>query len=479
MLNLKFKAISGAKWGLTETIVSNIVNFLVILFLTRELVPEDFGLIAMLAIFLSLSQVIIDSGFSQAIIQRNKDVTEKDCSTLFTATFSISIVIYILFFILSENIGDFFDRNELALIVKIIFIGVIINTFSIVPKAILSINMDFKSQALSTIFAMFMSALVAIYLVLSGFGFWAIVSLSITKSLVSSLLLIYFSKWKPKIYFNIESFNKYFSFGKNLLLAGLINTFTKNIYSLIIGKYTGARALGIYNQSESFSNLLANNIINITQKITFPILSSVKDERKRLLDIYKKVMSLTMFISFPILFGFASISDEFVLIFLSEEWIEMSVILMFLSMARAISPISMFNVSLLSAIGRADLILKIDSIKLPITIIVLLITLPFGIEFVAFGQLINTLMFFIVNSYYSGALFNYGFTEQCKLLYKTLFASLAMFSVNQSFQLTNIYSSLILKIILGAVVYYTICKLMNVKWITYIERYLLASIRGG
>lgn len=477
-MNLKLKAKTGVKWSLIETVVSNFINFLVIIFLTKTLMPEDFGLVAMLTIFIGFSQVIVDSGFSQAIIQRNKGVTKKDCSTIFTTSFLISVFIYIIFFMLSDRIGSFFGRGELSPIIKILFVSLIINSFSIVPRALLSIKVDFKSQAIASIFSMSLSAIIAVFIANYGFGFWALVSLPLTKSLTTCILLIYFSSWKPIIYFNKKSFGKYFSFGKNLLLAGIINTFTTNIYSLILGKYSGARVLGFYNQSETFSTLLANNIINITQKVTFPILSSVKSDRNRLLEIYKKVMSLTMFISFPILLGFASISHEFILIFLSEEWIEMSVILMFLSIARAISPISMFNVSLLSAIGRADLILKIDSIKLPLIIIVLVITLPFGIEFVAFGQLLNTFLFFIINSYYSGVLFNYGFLEQCKLLRKTFFASLAMFLINQSFQLSNIYASLLSKIILGVIVYYVLCKCMNVKWISTIDNKVISILNN-
>lgn len=473
MKNLKIKAFSGAKWNLVDIIITNTINFLILAILSQNLTPSDFGLIAVLAFFIALSEVIINSGFSQALIQKNKNVTKIDCDTAFTVSFLISLFVYGLFFIFSDTIANFYNLPELSLIIKIMFVSIIINTITIVPRALVSIKVDFKSQALISICSVIVAACCSIYLVKINFSYWALVSIPISKSLITSMLYIFFSKWKPKLLISIKSFNQLFSFGGKLLLAGIFNALTINLNLLVIGKFLNIKDLGFYNQSQMLSGLLANNIINITQKISFTILSSVKTDSERLTSIYKRVLSASMFISFPILFGFASVSNEFILIFLTDDWIDMSVILVSLCISRAISPVSILNMSLISAIGRSDLILKVDMLKLPVSLSILMLTIPYGINYIAYGQIANALLFFIMNSYFTGKLFNLGLFFQIKILFPMFLSSLMIFLINKSFYLHNLYISLFVKIILGIFIYYSICTLLKVEHVKLVNNKFL------
>ncbi|MGY0616931.1 lipopolysaccharide biosynthesis protein [Vibrio sp. FJH11] len=462
MSNLKNKVVHGAIWTLLDKLFNQAGSFVLLIYLSRVLSPSDFGMIAMLAIFLAVSQSLIDSGFSQALIQKSKRVTDEDLSTVFYINLLLSILLYFFLYISSPYISSFYNQPELTNLSRVLFIIIIINAIAVVPRTKLLIAMNFRIQGLINSISMLVSATVAIYMISNEFGYWTLVGMNLTKSMVSTILLVSYSRWRPKWLFSEESFKTLFSFGSNLLIAGLLATVVQNLYSILIGRYFNATQVGYYQQGYKFTNILSSTISSTIQGVTYPAMTSIQEEEQRLVQIYIKVMGIVTLLTLPIFVGFAAISEEFVLIFLGEKWEEIIPILIILSMARAFTPISALNLNILNARGRSDLFLKADLIKLPVSILALIIAIPHGIVAVAMSQLGFTIISFFINTYYPGKLFGFGAKEQIKQILPTIIASFIMFLSIIFIKLDSIEIEIIVKIIVGVVVYILACWFLKI-----------------
>ena len=463
MSNLKQKALKGVFWSLFDKIINQAGSFALLIYLSRVLSPSDFGLIAMLAIFLAVAQSLIDSGFSQALIQKSNNVTENDLSTAFYINLVVSILLYFMLYISAPIIADFYRQPVLVDLSRVLFFVIIINAIAIVPRTKLLIAINFKKQSLINSISMIVSAFVAIYMVWGGFGYWALVGMSLSKSVISSVLLIYFSRWYPKFIFSIESCKSLFSFGSNLLVVGIISTIVQNLYSILIGRYFNATQVGYFQQGFNYTNILSVTISSVTQGVAYPVMSSIQEDKERLLQIYIKVMGIITLSTFPFFIGFAAISEEFVVIFLGDKWTPIIPIIVILSFARLITPISSLNLTILKARGRSDLFLKTDLSKLPMTILALFLAIPYGILGVAIAQLITTFISFFINAYYPGKLFGFGAKEQLKQLYPIVVASVIMYLSISFIKLDDILIQFVVKILVGAFVYIVVCWLLKVQ----------------
>ncbi|MFA0083563.1 lipopolysaccharide biosynthesis protein [Vibrio breoganii] len=466
--SIKNKAIKSAIWSLLDKVVNQIGNFLLLIYLSQILSPSDFGLIAMLAIFLAVSQSIIDSGFSQALIQRSKDVTEKDLSTIFYLNLVMSLVLYFILYLSSPSISSFYNQPELTALSRVLFIIVIINSFAIVPRAVLTIDLDFKSQSITNTIATITGAIIAVYMVLNDFGYWSLVGLNLAKSVTTAVIINYIVKWRPKLLFSIRSLKSLFSFGSFLLIAGLVATTVQNLYTVLLGRYFSSQEVGYFQQGYSYTNILSTTITSVVQGVTYPIMTSMKDEEQRLISVYTKVMSIAMLVTFPIFFGFISVAEEFVLLFLGTKWLPIVPILIILSLARMITPISSLNLNILNAKGRSDLFLRVDLSKIPMTIIALVFAIPYGIMGVAIAQVFTVFISFFINAYYPGKLFGFGWLQQVKLMSPILFSSIAMYMILSVIHFDDLLIQLVVKIIVGFSSYITLCYLTKVSSFYYI-----------
>lgn len=463
MNSLKKKAINGIAWSLFDKIINQAGNFVLLIYLSRILSPSDFGLIAMLAIFLAIAQSLIDSGFSQALIQKSDKVTEKDLSTVFYVNLAVSVLIYCALFITAPFIASFYSQPELVDLSRVLFIVVIINAVGLVPRSKLLIAIDFKSQGLINNAAMLVGAGVAIYMINDGYGYWSLVGLNVAKASTTAFLLIVFSKWKPSWLFSIASFKNLFSFGSNLLIAGLVATTVQNLYSVLIGRNFNAQQLGYYQQGFNYTNILSTTLSSIIQGVTYPIMTSIQEDKERLVQVYIKVMGIVTLVTFPVFVGFAAVAEEFVLLFLGEKWRPIIPILIILSFARLITPISALNLNILNARGRSDLYLKTDLSKLPMTVAALIIAVPFGIVAVAMAQLVTTFISFFINAYYPGKLFDFGAKEQLKQIFPIALASLVMYLSITFIKFDSLELQMLAKIVLGGGIYVAACWLFKVS----------------
>lgn len=463
-MSLKTKAIHAFSWSLADKIINQFGSLLVTVYLARLLGPESFGFIGMLTIFVLLTDGVVSGGFMQALVQRSKDITDDDANTVFFINVGWAVLIYALLFAAAPWIAKFYRQPELTLIARVLFLTIIINSFAVVVRAKLTILVDFKSQAVTNTIAMMLSALLALWLANNDYGYWALVWMGLSKALFSTVGVWWFCRWVPQWRFSTQSFRSLFKFGSNLMLAGFVAIFVNNLYITLIGRFYNASHVGFYTQAANMSNAVYGFVSSSLQGMTYPIMTSIKDDRDRLINIYKQLVSITMLVCLPMLIGFAAVAKDFIQVFLGEAWLPAAPVLVALCVARTVTPISAINMNILNAVGRSDLFLKVDLSKLPMTLGALYFALPYGIEGIAWASVITSFIAFFINAYYPGKMFGFGGLAQLRVATPYMVATASMFAVLNTLSWSPSFETLAAKIFIGVMVYVLMVWMMGDVW---------------
>jgi O-antigen/teichoic acid export membrane protein len=479
-LNLRTKAIHGFSWSLADKLFNQLGYLAVTVYLARVIGPESFGLIGMLTIFVLLTESVVNNGFSQALVQRSHQLTVEDENTIFYVNLSWGILIYCLLYALAPLIADFYNESKLVEISRLLFLVILINSLAVVVRAKLIIDIDFKSQAIANSIGTLSSGAIGLYLASIGYGYWSLVWMLLSRAIFNTLGLWFFCRWRPRLIFSSYSFKNLFKFGSNLMAAGLVATFVNNLYIALIGRFFNAVQVGYFTQASNLSNSLNKLISSTLMGITYPILTSIKEQDERLISIYKQIISITTLASLPVILGFAAISEEFVLIFLGDDWRSAIPILTALCFARAITPLTGVNLSILNAIGRSDLFLKVDLLKLPLTLGALFIALPYGIEAVAWAMVCTSVISFFINAYYPGKFFGCGAFLQIKMAAKYIIAVVIMFTCIMQVSIdSSLWLQLVVKVILGALIYPLVLFLLRDSFFTENSRLIWKKLKSS
>ncbi len=440
------------------------IAFVIGIILARILMPVDFGLIGMLAIFFAFSELFVGSGFSMALIQKS-DCTEVDYSTIFYFNLIVGLVFYFILFLSAPLLAQFFNVPQLITLTRVMSLSVIINSLSIVQQTRLTIRLDFKTQALISLFAVVISGSIGILLAYQGLGIWALVTQMLTATLVRTVSLFCFNKWLPLFTFSASSFIQLFGFSSKLLAAGFVATVVNNLYPILIGKIFAAKDLGFYTRARQYPEILSGTLSTVLQGVTFPILSSLQNDRERMIVVYSRLMRMVVFFVVPALTLFALLSEPFIRFFLTEKWLPVVPLMQWLCFARMITPISALNMNILNAIGRSDLFFFVDISKLPLTVAALVITIPLGLTAVVIGHFATSFICFFINAYYPGKLFSFGpirqIMEMWAVICSTLIMSLIVFV--STFFIPSDFLKLFIGVPLGVGVYLLSAYLLRIK----------------
>ena len=412
-MTLKQKTVSGLIWSFLDSFASQGIQFIVGIVLARILSPKEFGLIGMLTIFIALSQSFIDSGFSQALI-RKKDPSQADYSTVFYFNVIIGVICFLILFFSAGPISRFFKEPQLKHLIQVSGLLLIINAFTIIQQTILTKKIDFKLQAKITIISSVISGIVGLGMAFAGFGVWSLVIKTIILYAISSILLWLWNKWRPSIVFSIQSFKELFAFGSNLLISGLIDTIYGNIYYIVIGKYFSSQELGYYTRAEQFKSLPSTNLSSVIRRVSYPVLSSIKEDIPKLKDAYKKLIRSTMLICFVLMLGMAAIARPMILTLIGEKWESCVIYLQMLCFVGILYPLHALNLNMLEVEGRGDLFLRLEIIKKSLAVPTVAIGVLFGVKIMIAGMILNSLIAYYLNSYWSGRFIGYSVREQIK-----------------------------------------------------------------
>lgn len=471
--SLKQKTTIGIFWSFIEKFSVQIVQLILSLLIARILNPSDYGLIGMLTIFTAISNVFIESGFTNALIQK-QDRTETDFSTAFFFNAFVGIVCYLILYFTAPLIARFYNTPALIPIIRILFINIIINSLCIVHNTKLIIDMNFKTRSLISLVSVIVSGIVGVFMAYNDYGVWALVGQSLSLSIMTTLLFVIIIKWRPLFVFSKKSFHQLFSFGSKLLATGLVATIMNNLYTVLIGKYFTAKDVGYYTKGMQVPTLASSTLTSVLQGVTFPVLTSVQNEKERLVSIYRRFMQTTCFFAIPIMIALAIITEPFIRFFLTEKWMPAVPLMQWICLARIFLPISTLNLNILNAIGRPDLFMKIDLSKLPLNIIILIITIPLGIKAVVIGHFIMSFISFFINAYLPGKLFGYGALGQIKdtlpVLACTAAMSLVMLAI--SYFIQSDLLTMIISTIGGILTYYGMASLLKLSTITEVNTFI-------
>ena len=423
--SLKEKATKGMLWSAVDRFAAQGAQFIISIVLARLLMPEDFGLIGMLTIFIAISQSFVDSGMGSGLIQK-KNRTDIDFSTVFIFNIGVSLLFYLILFLSAPLIANFYDRPELIILTRVLGLNIIINSLAIVQRSRLSINIDFKTFAKVNTLSIFLSGAIAIGIAYKGFGVWALVAQNLLNAGISVILFWWFGKWTASLKFSSNSFKQLFSYGSKLLIASLYSRSLNEIYNAVIGRVYSAESLGFYTNAKKLSEATSQTVTSILQQVTFPILSSLQDDKERLVSVYSRLIRMTAFFIIPLMTLFALLADPFIRLLLTDKWEAAIPLLQWLCFARIVTPISIVNMNILNAVGRSDLFLKVDLSKLPIIVIALIITIPLGVKAMVIGSVVTSLISFFINAYMPGKLFGYGAVGQLRDLFPVIVSVIFM-----------------------------------------------------
>lgn len=471
MSSLKDKAVNGLIWSFIDSFAGQGISIFVGIMLARILSPREFGLIGMIVVFIAVSESFINSGFTSALI-RKKECTEADYSTVFFFNLIAGVLFFIVLFLSAPAIGGYFNEPELVPIVQVLGVVLIIDALTMIQRTILTKRLDFKLQARISVIASIGSGGVALAMAYAGMGVWSLIALRLVKQGLNSFFLWIWNKWRPALIFSWESFRELFGFGSKLLVSGLIDTIYQNIYYLIIGKYFSAQDLGFYTRADEFKKIPSQNMTSIISRVSYPLLSSIQDDPERLKATYQKLIRSTMFVTFILMMGMAAVAEPMVITLVGEKWRESIVYLQLLCFVGMMYPLHALNLNMLQVQGRSDLFLRLEIIKKLLAVPVIVVGILWGIKAMIYGMIINTMIAYYLNSYWSGKMIGYSFFNQIRDIIPSFSLAVCMavsVLLSGSFLNFNLILTLMFQLFFGAIFVVIISEMFGFKDYLFIK----------
>ena len=471
----KNKVISSLIWKFLERGGVQGVQFVLSIILARLVSPEDYGVIALLLVFIQIATVFIQSGFNTALIQK-KDSDDLDFSSIFYLSFVVAAVLYVILFFTAPFVAKFYKSELLTKLLRVISLTLFFGAINSVQNAYVSKTMQFRRFFFSSMGAVIGSGIIGIIFAYKGFGVWALVYQQLVKDFLICIILWFTVKWRPKLLFSIKRIRTLFSFGWKLLISALLNTIFQNIYNLIVGKIYDKEMLGYFNRGHQFPQVIASNLDGSIQSVMLPTLSAHNDNVAEVKRITRRSISMSAFLLMPCMFGLAAVAEPLVKVLLTEKWLPCVPFLQLACISYALYPIHTANLTGINALGRSDVFLKLEIIKKIITVLNIAITLPFGIYAMAIGQVISGFIASFINAFPNRKLMGYTYFEQWKDLMPSFLCSIIMAICVWSLHFISIPSGVILliQILTGTLIYIFLCKLFKVE--TFI--YFINTIKG-
>lgn len=411
--SLKKKTVRGTFWSAVDNVANQGVTFLVGLVLARLLTPHEYGLIGYIMILVAVFNSIVDSGFSNALI-RKKDAEETDYSTAFIFNLAVSLVMVAAMVLVAGPFSRFFKEPQLVPLVRVMSVIVVINALALIQRTRLVKSVDFKTQTKASLISSVSSGAVGLAMAFGGLGVWSLVGQQISRQFINTVCLWILNRWKPTWKFSWSSFRELFGFGWKLLVSGLIDTVWKEIYQLVIGKFYSTSTLGQYTRGKQFSDIFSSNMTSIVQRVSYPVLSSIQDERERMKEGYRKIIRTTMLASFVLLFGLSAVAESLLTVLIGPQWLEAAHYLQIICFAASLYPLHAINLNMLQVQGRSDLFLKLEIVKKIIAVGPLLLGIFIDIDWMLWGSLATSIIAYFLNARYSGTLIGYPIRAQIK-----------------------------------------------------------------
>jgi len=410
-MSLKDRAVSGLLWSLWQQLSSKVIGFCISIFLARLLEPAEFGLLAMLTLFIAVGNTLLDGGLTVSLI-RTVDADQRDFSTIFYFNLAGSVFLYLILFTTAPVIAGFYNQPLLKAIVRVYGLTLIINAFYGVQSTLLIKDLKFKKQTNIQIPAAIGGGLLGIALAEMGYGVWSLVWMGLCTSLLSTVMHWYYSPWRPAFLFDSECFKKHIHFGYKMTLSGLLDTVYQNLYLIIIGKYFSAAQLGYYSRADTISQLPIGNISAAVNKVAYPMFAEIANDIVKLKNVYKRLMQQVLFWNAPVLILLFLLAEPLFRFLLTDKWLQAVPYFKILCISGIMYPLHAYNLNILKVMGESGLFLRLEIIKKVLSVSGILVFIQFGIYGLLYFQLGFNLVAYFINSMYSGRLIRYPVKEQ-------------------------------------------------------------------
>lgn len=474
--SLKHQTKKGLYWTFYNQLANNGLQFIVGIIMARMLSPEDYGITALPIVFFSIANAFVECGFTNAMI-RKPELHEKDLTTAFIYNESMGIIFYILLFLFSPNIADFFRTPILKPMIRITALSFLWNPLVTPQNILLQRQLNFKTPAKISVFSRIIGSIIGLLMAFLGMGVWSLVAMELVSGFLIFVLTWSAVRWLPKCGWSNESFKYLWGYGNKLMASVLLVTLNQQIVPVIIGKFYSVADLGVYNRASRYAALPAQQGTGVLQKVTFPVLSKLQDNTISLAENYRKMLRASAFIIFPIMMLIAGVAKPMILLMLTDKWADSILYLQILCFSMMWYPIHSINLNLLQVKGRSDLFLRLDIIKMIIGFIAMIISLPFGLIYYVISGVFVSLISLILNTYYTGKLINIGFTSQMKDLIPIFILAFSSFIVSLLFVslIDNLWIALLGGSCIGGLLYYIGANLFKFKELELVKYMLHKS----
>lgn len=484
--SLKDKTVKGTFWSAADAFLGHGVTFIVGIVLARLLTPDEYGLIGVVSVFTSVLLGIVDSGFSNALI-RKQTVSNDDYSTLFIVNMLISVFMYGVLYISAPAIAHFFNRPQLIILTRVTGFLLIIQALSIVQDTILSKRIDFKTKTKASVVSASVSGVVGIVMAFIGWGVWSLVTQLLSRQFIYSTFLWVYNRWYPKIVFSFESLKYMWGFGWKLLVSGLLNRIWNEMYQVIVGKFYSPAMLGQYTRSKQYATIFSSNLTTIVQRVSYPVLSQVQDNRLRMVGAYRRVIKTTMFVTAVCMIFVGAVAEPLIYCLIGSQWHTAATFLPLICISLSLHPLHAINLNMLQVQGRTDIYLYLEILKKIIAIGPLCLGIFVNIYWMLAGSIAAGIIAFFLNSYYTGKDLGYSSWMQLRDVAPS-YGVAALMAVSVyfiKFLPISYWAILPLQVVVGIGVFFLVCELtklpeyLEIKLITlgYLKKNTLVSIK--
>ncbi|MDR6516353.1 lipopolysaccharide biosynthesis protein [Chryseobacterium camelliae] len=466
-MSFKNNVLTGAVWTYGQQFGTQIVQFGVSVILARLIAPSDFGLIGMIAIFIGLGNALFEGGLTNSLI-RSSSLNDDDYSTVFIFNIVVSIFVYIIIYLIAPIIADFYNQSILKNIIRIYSLSFIINSFGAVHNTLLVKEMQFKKIALIAFPSLIIYSITAIYMAFNDFGVWSLVFSFLLSSLISTMSLWYFNKWKPKLIFDRKKFKVHFKYGNKLMLSSILDILFTNIYQIVIGKIYSPTLLGYYTRANTLMMLPVVNISTTLNKVAFPAFSQMQNNEELLRSAYRRIMLLVIYLTTPVLTIMIVLANPLIEFLLTEKWLPIVPIFQILCITGIFYPLHVYNLLILQVKGKSNLFLYLELIKKILTALILVISIQQGFYGLLWGQVLLSILCLFINTHFAGKYLNYTMFQQLKDLLPLFVISVIMgiviyFTNNYVLSSFSNLSILVLGTSIGVVFYIIVSAILKLS----------------
>lgn len=452
--NDREKVVSGLIWKFSDRVVTQGIQFILSIILARILTPHDFGLVALIIIFINIANVFVISGLNIALVQK-KEIDDVDCSSALFLSIFIAGALYLLLFLMTPTIAKFYSQPALVSIIRVLALTLFIGAFQTVWSAVLIREMDFKKYFMSTLFGVTGSAIIGITMAYKGFGVWALVFSQLSNSALLTLMLWITVRWRPKLIFSLDRIKALYRFSFNVLLTSLVGIFTDSIYGLAIGKKYSSADLAYYNKGNEFPYFITKNTTMTISTVILPVMAVKQDDVAGLKELLRKSIRLSSFIMFPVMVVLAVVAEPMVRVVLTDKWLPAVFFLQINCIGYFFMSAHTANMQALLAMGRSDITVKLEMTKSLIILVFFFISIPFGIYAMASLRAVASVAMLGINLYPNKRLLNYSFSELLRDIQVPIFMSAVMGGIiylsMQFFD--NKYLAMSIPVLIGIAVY--------------------------